>query len=52
MRDVIAEFEAVVREYPTQWFQFTPFWSDDAASAAVTASGEDQAVEELRARWQ
>jgi lauroyl/myristoyl acyltransferase len=32
MRTVVREFEAIIREFPSQWFQFTPFWS--AAPAA------------------
>lgn len=36
MRAVVAEFEDVIRTFPTQWFQFTPFWS--AAPAAVRAA--------------
>jgi lauroyl/myristoyl acyltransferase len=26
MAAVVREFESVVREFPTQWFQFAPFW--------------------------
>lgn len=26
MRAVIGEFEAIIREFPSQWFQFAPFW--------------------------
>jgi lauroyl/myristoyl acyltransferase len=26
MKDVVGTFEARVREYPHQWFQFEPFW--------------------------
>jgi lauroyl/myristoyl acyltransferase len=33
MRAVIGEFEAVIREFPSQWFQFAPFW--DAAPAVA-----------------
>ncbi|MGD9763669.1 MAG: lysophospholipid acyltransferase family protein [Candidatus Binatia bacterium] len=31
MRSVVADFEAVIREFPHQWFQFTPFWPRGAA---------------------
>ena len=30
MAEVVGEFEAVVRRFPTQWFQFSPFWPGDA----------------------
>ena len=26
MRGVIREFETIIREFPSQWFQFVPFW--------------------------
>jgi KDO2-lipid IV(A) lauroyltransferase len=26
MRTVVSEFETIIREFPSQWFQFTPFW--------------------------
>jgi len=28
---IVAEFEALVREYPDQWFQFAPYWPEDGA---------------------
>jgi len=34
MRAVVGEFEAIIREFPSQWFQFAPFWR--AASAEDT----------------
>jgi KDO2-lipid IV(A) lauroyltransferase len=34
MRSVVREFEDVIREFPWQWFQFAPFWPEDAAAAA------------------
>src|SRR5690606_16370031 len=30
MRGVVGELEAIIREFPEQWFQFAPFWSDNA----------------------
>jgi lauroyl/myristoyl acyltransferase len=36
MRAVVGEFEAVIRECPSQWFQFAPFW----AHAPTVAKGE------------
>ncbi len=26
---IVGEFEELVREYPEQWFQFSPFWPED-----------------------
>ncbi len=26
MRTVVGEFESIIRQFPTQWFQFAPFW--------------------------
>jgi KDO2-lipid IV(A) lauroyltransferase len=41
MREVVGEFEAVIREFPTQWFQFAAFWPADAPAARVVpAPGE------------
>ena len=37
MRGVAAEFEDVIREFPWQWFQFAPFWPEDAAATPVVA---------------
>ncbi len=37
MRAVVGEFEAVIREFPSQWFQFAPFWSEPPAAAASQA---------------
>lgn len=33
MQQVVAELEAVVREFPAQWFQFMPFWPASAATS-------------------
>jgi KDO2-lipid IV(A) lauroyltransferase len=30
LASIIAEFENLVRQHPEQWFQFTPFWPEDA----------------------
>ena len=38
MREVVQVFESVVREFPSQWFQFSPFW-DDGAMAEVAKHG-------------
>jgi len=37
MADVVHAFEEVVREFPTQWFQFTPFWPADATADSLAA---------------
>ena len=33
MRAVISEFETAIRAFPSQWFQFAPFWSQPSAVA-------------------
>lgn len=38
MRGVAAEFEDVIREFPHQWFQFAPFWPEDAGAASSTST--------------
>lgn len=35
MRGVAREFEAVIREFPWQWFQFAPFWPADVDVAVA-----------------
>ena len=35
MRDVVQQFEAMVRRHPLQWFQFAPFWGSEAGTAAL-----------------
>ena len=52
MAEVVAELEAAVKAYPTQWFQFTPFWDEQAQGAANVAARAEQTVEQLRARGQ
>jgi len=36
MEDVVQAFERVVRKFPTQWFQFAPFWPATTVAAAAT----------------
>jgi KDO2-lipid IV(A) lauroyltransferase len=50
MNGVVQAFEAVVREFPRQWFQFTPFWPAAAVPAAMLAAPVDQPAERLRVR--
>jgi KDO2-lipid IV(A) lauroyltransferase len=33
---IVAEFEQLVRKHPEQWFQFAPYWPEDAAADAGT----------------
>jgi KDO2-lipid IV(A) lauroyltransferase len=35
MRQVVGEFEAAVREFPTQWFQFRSFWPERAEETSA-----------------
>lgn len=50
MQDVVREFEAAVRAYPLQWFQFTPFWSQESpVDGAVDQATDDQSVHQLQA---
>ena len=32
MAGVVGEFEAIIREFPSQWFQFAPFWPTSAVT--------------------
>jgi KDO2-lipid IV(A) lauroyltransferase len=50
MADVVRVFEEIVREYPTQWFQFTPFWPTEVAEDACGTDAMPDTIERLRAR--
>jgi len=50
MGEVVRAFEAVVREFPRQWFQFTPFWSEQANAVAAPLASPEQPAERLRLR--
>ncbi len=50
MAAVVSELEAMVREYPTQWFQFAPFWPVAVARNAATLPPREQVEQRLRAR--
>ncbi len=52
MADVARGFEDLVREFATQWFQFTPFWpSQEAGEGIVPLPSDDvQSEERLRVR--
>ncbi len=48
---IVGEFERLVRQHPDQWFQFAPYWPEDAATIAGEG-GEPgiTAIEPKRAR--
>jgi lauroyl/myristoyl acyltransferase len=51
MTDVVSAFEAVVREFPRQWFQFAPFWPTPPRVEAIAMDAErEQPAERLRVR--
>lgn len=44
MRAVVCEFEAIIREFPSQWFQFMPFWTQAPSVAKDEAGGAPPAT--------
>lgn len=50
MGDVVGALEAIVREFPTQWFQFTPFWPGDEPRSGASIDGLDEKRRQLRGR--
>ena len=40
MADVVAAFEEIIQEYPTQWFQFSPFWPAEARATVAPPTDE------------
>jgi len=51
MAEVVGTFEAVVREFPTQWFQFAPFWPNVSGAGATRRPAEvDAPPQPLRVR--
>ena len=49
MADVVSAFEDSVREFPTQWFQFAPFWSSGAVGPqAIVPLADEPPDERLR----
>ena len=48
MRAVIGEFETIIREFPSQWFQFASFWDEAhwpaAKGRAAAAPASDRAA--------
>ena len=47
MTDVVRAFEATVREFPRQWFQFAPFWPEQNG---LVATADDTVNEQLAER--
>jgi lauroyl/myristoyl acyltransferase len=50
MADVVDTFEAVVREFPRQWFQFAPFWPEHAGVIATPVQTHEPSPERMRLR--
>jgi len=48
MVEVVQAFEEAVRAYPTQWFQFAPFWQAGAGSANAAVGASEPQPERLR----
>lgn len=48
MMQIVGQFEAIIREFPTQWFQFAPFWPAGAQLELPRGSLEDSQGEERR----
>jgi KDO2-lipid IV(A) lauroyltransferase len=49
MRAVVAQFEDVIREFPSQWFLFAPFWPSDTAAIGAERSA-NSASDDARPR--
>jgi KDO2-lipid IV(A) lauroyltransferase len=49
MRAVVCEFEAIIREFPSQWFQFAPFWTT-APTTAKDTSGRSRPTDDAPVR--
>jgi KDO2-lipid IV(A) lauroyltransferase len=50
MRAVVGQLEGIIREFPTQWFQFQPFWPADQPAATAAVPTQPTAAEARRAR--
>ncbi len=50
MAAVVGELESTVCEYPTQWFQFAPFWPAAAARSTAALPPRQHVEQRLRAR--
>lgn len=47
---VVADFEAIVREHPCQWFQFADFWAEPAADSLTRGLSQSAPESEPQAR--
>jgi len=47
---VVADFEAIVREHPCQWFQFADFWATPTAAAITRGPSQSAPESEPQAR--
>jgi KDO2-lipid IV(A) lauroyltransferase len=45
MAGVVGEFEQIVREFPRQWFQFSPFWPEVVSEPAVAPTPEEEVLD-------
>ena len=50
MSEVVQHFEAIIREFPSQWFQFAPFWPATPAAVSALQVLNDSDARPLRAR--
>jgi lauroyl/myristoyl acyltransferase len=48
MARVVHVFEAMIREHPTQWFQFAPFWPPVQAASPATATDDHERAAAVR----
>jgi predicted LPLAT superfamily acyltransferase len=48
MLQVVGQFEAIIREFPTQWFQFSPFWPAGTKPALRPSTITQSEGDELR----
>jgi KDO2-lipid IV(A) lauroyltransferase len=46
MTEVVQSLERAVRDFPSQWFQFAPFWPADAGRATSPAPSATAAIDE------
>jgi hypothetical protein len=44
MAEVVRAFEEIVRAFPTQWFQFAPFWPAAVAEQKKSSTGTTEPV--------
>jgi predicted LPLAT superfamily acyltransferase len=45
MAGVVGELEAIIREFPAQWFQFAPFWPEAVTAPPVAAAPDDEVLD-------